>query len=312
METGRRSVLLGSLAAAALAEMAQAMPDPARFKGKPPPPLRGEIKKAYVDSTWGQMHYRYVRPEHGGRRTPVVFFHPNPFSGLYFNYTLEELGRDRVAIAFDTPGYGESARPPEPQTMEALAQSFALALEKMGYGRGRGQVDVSGFHTGAYVASELAASRPDLVRRVVLSGVPFWEGELRETKRRLLLVDEPLTDDGAFIRKEWESWAVHRNKLLPIERGLELFTQAVIPGQHIWWAYYAVVNYNARPRFAQIRQPVLLVIPGGGALDPTTRAVYPLLKKGRMLVAPDLPHQIFDLAVDFVGATYRDFLDGPA
>lgn len=307
----RRSFLAGSAAAAILAEAAwaAAAPQPkAQLRGSPPPPLRGLVRKAYADSIWGQIHYRYVKPS-STSRTPVVFFHPNPFSSVYFTYTLEELGRDRMAIAFDTPGYGESTRPPKPQPMERLAESFAVALENMGFGRGRGQVDASGFHTGAYIASELAAARPDLVRRVVVSGVPFWEGELRETKRKQLLVDEPLTEDGAFVQKEWRIWAAGRNKLLPIERGHELFCEAVIPGQQIWWAYYAVVNYDARLRFAAINQPMLLINPSGEALAQTTRLVLPLLRNGRILERPELPHQIYDLAVDEVGKMYREFLD---
>jgi pimeloyl-ACP methyl ester carboxylesterase len=305
----RRQILLAS-AATALAGSTAAKIDPAEFKGSSPPPLRGTLRKGYVDSTWGQMHYRIVTPPRTSAHHPIVFFHPNPFSAAYFNYTLEELGRDRVAIAFDSPGYGESARPPEPQRMEPLTASFALALENLGFGRhGKGQVDVSGFHTGAYIASELAAQRPDLVRRVVLSGVPFWEGELRESKRRDLLVDKPLTEDGAFVKLEWETWAERRDKLIPIERGLELVTQAIIPGEQIWWAYYSVVNYDARPRFEAIRQPVLLVIPSGEALAVTTRAVAPLLQHGQVLELPQLPHQIFDLAVGAVGVIYREFLD---
>jgi pimeloyl-ACP methyl ester carboxylesterase len=308
----RREFVAGSVSTAIMAEAAWAAAAPqaqGKYRGSPPPLLRGTVKKAYVDSTWGQMHYRYASPTGRAKRTPVVFFHPNPFSGVYFVYTLEELGRDRMAIAFDTPGYGESARPPSPQPMERLAESFAVALENMGYGRGRGKVDVSGFHTGAYIASELAAQRPDLVRRVVLSGVPFWENELRESKRRELLVDEPLTEDGAFVMKEWKIWAAGRNKMLPLTRGHEFFLEAVVPGQHIWWAYHAVVNYDARPRYGLIEQPVLLVNPSGEELAATTRLVQPLLKNCRVVEAPELPHQIYDLAVDAVGEIYREFLD---
>ena len=39
--------------------------------------------------------------------------------------------------------------------MEAWAEAFGKALDNMGYGKGKkGQVDVSGFHTGGYVAQD--------------------------------------------------------------------------------------------------------------------------------------------------------------
>jgi pimeloyl-ACP methyl ester carboxylesterase len=75
----------------------------------PPPARRGLVRKGYVDGPWGQVHYHVVKPARDAGRTAVVFFHPNPFSAIYFDYTLEALGTDRVAIAFDTPGYGQSA-----------------------------------------------------------------------------------------------------------------------------------------------------------------------------------------------------------
>lgn len=310
----RRSFTVGAVAAALMAEAAWAAgvaPESyQRFQGSAPPAPRGTVRKAYVEATWGQMHYWYAGPARATRRPPVVFFHPNPFSGTYFKYTLEEIGRDRLAIAFDTPGYGESASPPEPQAMAPLMASFATALENLGFGRRRGKVDIAGFHTGASMAAELAAARPDLVRRVVLGGVPFWEDEKREAMRAELLVDAPLTEDGAFVMKQWRMWAASRPKLLPLERGHELFCEAVRPGQRMWWAYYSIVNYDMRPRLADIRQPVLLVNPSGESMAVTTRKVLPLLRDGRILELPHLPHQIYDLAVDAVGQIYRDFLDG--
>lgn len=311
MDLSRRSLILSAVVGASLAVAEGGW---AADGGGPYglPKYQGLVRGAYVDSVWGQIHYKYVAPTRATGKTPIVFFHPNPFSGDYFKYSLEELGRDRLAIAFDTPGYGASAPPPSPPTMEALVGAFAKALETMGYGRGdKGKVDVTGFHTGAYIASELAAARPDLVRRVVLSGVPFWQGKELEDKVKELLVDEPLTEDGAFAMKEWKIWAAGRNKLLPLQRGHELFTQSVIPGQNIWWAYHAVVKYDARPRFAQISQPVLLINPKGESLAVTTRAVLPLLRNGRIVELPDVPHQMYDLAVADVGRTYRAFLDAP-
>ncbi|MCB2107461.1 MAG: alpha/beta hydrolase [Rhodobacteraceae bacterium] len=312
MDLNRR-MLLGASVGQAIAAKAWAAEPAVKpgSNGSSPPPLKGLIRKGYANSSIGQMHYHYVEPPQDTGKTPIVFFHPNPFSGIYFSYTLEELGKDRKAIAFDSPGYGESARPSKPATMEEVAAYMAEALEDMGYGNGN-KVDVSGFHTGAYIAPELAAARPDMVRRVVLSGVPFWEGELREEKRRDLLNEIILTEDGATVMHEWERWVAHRNPLIPLDRAYDLFVKSVTSGKYEWWAYYGVVNYDARPRFQQIEAPVLLLNPSGEALAATTRLVLPLLKNGKLIERPDLPHQIYDIAVPQMAEIYREFLDGPA
>lgn len=313
MQVDRRALILASFAQAiGVGTEAAGQTGAPGSAGTPPPKSKGLIRKAYARSSIGQMHYRFVNPPTDTGKTPVVFFHPNPFSGVYFDPTLEELGSDRKTIAFDSPGYGESARPAKPATMEEVAKYMAEALEDMGYGKNGRKVDVSGFHTGAYIAPELAAARPDLVRRVVLSGVPFWEGDLRESKRKELLVDHPVTEDGASVMNEWNRWVAHRNKMLPLDRAYAIFASAIVPGPYIWWAYDGVINYNARPRFPLVQAPVLLINPSGEALAVTTRLAAPLFKYGKLMEVPELPHQIFDLAVPQVGRMYRDFLDAPA
>ena len=58
--------------------------------------------------------------------------------------------------------------------MSGLAGAAADTLEALGYGAdGEGAVDVIGYHTGTFIAAELAIVRPDLVRRLVLPGIPF-------------------------------------------------------------------------------------------------------------------------------------------
>lgn len=275
----------------------------------PPPPLKGLVRKGYATTPLGQIHYRIVTPAKDTGKTPVVFFHPNPFSSLYFVYMLEEMGRDRVAIAFDTPGYGESDKPRAPQSMEELTAAMAAALENIGYGdKGKGKVDVSGYHTGAYVATELTAMRPDLVRRAVLVGVPFWEGEELAKQRARLLVNKPLTEEPEHILKEWKEWVTNRNPNIPLQRAYDVFVESLRSGSDIWWAYNAVLNYDARARYQSITQPVLLLNTAGG-LAPFTRNILPLLKKGKLIEAPELTNGIWDVGSDVLGRYFRDYLD---
>lgn len=308
----RRTTLGVAAALGALAVKSAAAQEKAGSASHAPPALKGLVRKGYASTPIGQIHYRMVTPAKDTGKPAIVFFHPNPFSSLYFVHMLEEMGQDRVAIAFDTPGYGESDKPKSPLSMEQLTKGLAAALESLGYGeKGKGKVDVSGYHTGAYVATEITAARPDLVRRAVLVGVPFWEGEELEKQRKRLLVDKPLTEEPEHVLKEWKEWVTNRNPNIPLQRAYDVFVESLRSGSDIWWAYNAVLNYDARARFQIITQPVLLLNTAGG-LAQFTRNILPLLKKGKIIEVPELTNGIWDVGADVLGRYMRDYLDKPA
>ena len=74
------------------------------------------VKRAYVDGRYGQMHYRIAVPPQADttEHPPIIFFHQSPSSGRPFEGLVSEMGRDRIAMAVDTPGFGDSDAPPSP------------------------------------------------------------------------------------------------------------------------------------------------------------------------------------------------------
>jgi pimeloyl-ACP methyl ester carboxylesterase len=76
-------------------------------------------------------------------------------------------------VAFDLPGFGASPPPPEAWGAADYAACVAAALEEA-VGEGRGEAfTVVGHSFGGRVAVCLAERRPDLVRGLVLTGVPL-------------------------------------------------------------------------------------------------------------------------------------------
>jgi pimeloyl-ACP methyl ester carboxylesterase len=293
------------------ASLAQAPRDPGSAAAAPGE-LKGLVRKGYVDSIWGQVHYRIVAPP-APTKAPIVFLPPNPSTSLYFAYMMEDLGTDRDALAFDLPGYGGSDRPPMPPTMAQYATSIATALEALGYGtEGKGKIDISGYHTGAYVAIELLATRPDLVGRGVLLGVPFWQGE-KLARQRKRLVDERPPGDGVYedarhVEETWQASVVHRNPFLPLRRANDLFIERLRVGGEEWWAYAADVNYDAPGALARITQPVL-VLNTHGDLHAETAAAGALIKRATVVDVPELTNAIFDVGHRLLSARMRDYLD---
>ena len=65
------------------------------------------IKKGYVEIPEGQVHLRRVE----GIGPPIVLLHRTPASSVSFEAMLARFDGRRAAIAFDTPGFGQSFRP---------------------------------------------------------------------------------------------------------------------------------------------------------------------------------------------------------
>lgn len=72
------------------------------------------------------------------------------------------------AIAVDPPGFGSTAEPPAPWGAADYAAAVAPALEEIGQ-----PVVLVGHSFGGRVAVHLAAARPELVKALVLTGVPL-------------------------------------------------------------------------------------------------------------------------------------------
>ncbi len=129
-------------------------------------------RRAYFDCKFGQLHVRTAFPTTGGFDEQVTLFclHPAEASSRLFIRLLPELADVRSVYAPDLPGYGESDPSPTRSTAEAAAAISDLADDL----RLR-QIDLLGAQHGAGVAVELAAARPELVRRLVLAGAPATE-----------------------------------------------------------------------------------------------------------------------------------------
>jgi pimeloyl-ACP methyl ester carboxylesterase len=127
-------------------------------------------RRAYFDCRFGQLHVRTAFPMTGGFDEQVTLFclHPEQSSSRFFARFLSEIADVRSVYAPDLPGFGESDPSPAGTVADAAGAVSDLASDL----RLR-QIDLLGVRNGAGVALELAAARPELVRRLVLVGVPI-------------------------------------------------------------------------------------------------------------------------------------------
>jgi pimeloyl-ACP methyl ester carboxylesterase len=135
-------------------------------------PVTVRTRRAYFDCKFGQLHVRTAFPTTGGFDELVTLFclHASADSSRHFARFLSEMADVRSVYAPDLPGCGESDASPESSVAEA-----ASAVSDLADGLRLRQIDALGVQLGARVAMELAVARPELVRRLVLVGVPTTE-----------------------------------------------------------------------------------------------------------------------------------------
>ena len=110
----------------------------------------------------------------------IVFIHGTRLTRAMWRPQFAALEDEFRVIAVDLPGHGSSAG--EHFSLASAAASVVTAIEAEG---GRPAVLV-GLSLGGYVAMELAATRPELVRGLVLSGATAEPVGLRSAPYRAL------------------------------------------------------------------------------------------------------------------------------
>ena len=100
-------------------------------------------RRTYIQGDYGQVHLWFAEPE-TPTAVPIMCFHASPLSGRVFEFFLDEMGEDRLALAPDTPGYGQSDPPPQPIDIPGYGTAMANLLEALGIK----QVDLIGYADG--------------------------------------------------------------------------------------------------------------------------------------------------------------------
>ena len=270
-----------------------------------PQPAVVHVRRSYAESRFGQIHLSTAYPSGGGfdERTPVVCLHHSGGSGRLFGPVLRELGNDRSVYAPDLPGHGSSDAANSRATVADLAAAIGDFIDSL---RLRG-VDLAGYQLDALIAAELAIARPQLVRRVLLWGVPSYSAQ----DRAALLQNVPSPgsrEDGSDVSEEWRRILERRGPSAPIGALTDELGDRMRAGTSGARAFAATVEYPVSERLPLVKQSALVLRLKDEFWEHSGRA-RASLPNGSMLDLPDYGQGFLSAAPQRFTAVAREFFD---
>lgn len=259
------------------------------------------IRKAYVDGPYGQIHARLTAPVPG--TTPLVCLHATAYSSQSFLPLMAAMAGRRQVIAIDAPGYGESDAPAAPIDMADYAQATLAGVSQLV----EGAYALLGYHTGAYVATEMAIARPDRVARLVLIGVPYFQALDFAFWKAKLAARHELGENLDQFAERWGYFVTNRHASVTLERGFANFVDELKAWPQGWWAHEAMFAYDSDARLPQVECPALILNPEGH-LAPASRAAGALMPHATVQEMPALSGPVLEAAPEALAAAIEGWL----
>jgi len=267
------------------------------------------LRKRYVDGRFGQVHLRVAEPERPTAR-PIVCLHQSPLSSRTYETFMREMAQDRIVVAIDTPGYGESDPPPKPvATIAEYAAGHGEVIDALGFGA----VDMVGTHTGTRMAVELAIQRPKQVQHLVFVGCSAYTPAEREKQRAWNEDSFKTTENskGEHLQVTWNNWAQFRWPGVTDAMIDRYISDCLRDRARATWALAAVFAHDLMQRLPLVEQPTLVFNVQDDIYEATKRAGA-LLKRGRIVDMSPAGLWLLEVKTREVAAMVREFLAQPA
>lgn len=209
------------------------------------------MKKAYVDTSRGQIHYRHWASP---GKPALVLLHQTASSSAMYELIATRLADKYSLYALDTPGFGQSFRPASPPSIATYAESLLEAIGALGLA----QFHLFGHHTGSAIACEIAVQAPERVQSLMLCGPPHYGSREHRAEREARIVKPFVIDrNGELLQQVWQRVggdAPGRTLTLALREAVD----TLHAGEHWPLAYHAVFAYPFEASLARVSCPLLL------------------------------------------------------
>lgn len=263
------------------------------------------VATKYINAAGIKFSYRKLGPDSG---TPLVFL--QHFTGnmdAWDPAVINAFAKTRPVIVFNNRGVGatdgEVADNIEQMTSDAY--TFIQAL-------GHKQVDLLGFSMGGFVAQQLAAKCPDLIRKVILAGTTHQGGGndlMKVLGEAFSRENAPDPRDYLFFSQSEagkKAGAEFLSRVYARSEGRDPESGKAIADAH----GKALIVFTSTPdadfkTLKSITQPVLVVTGSNDTMLPTEGSItmYKHLKNAQLVLYPDSNHgSIFQHHDSFVNS----------
>lgn len=262
-----------------------------------------KVHRGYATVSFGQVHYRYAGT---GGGPVLVLLHQTPSTSAMYEDLMRALAGDFRLLAPDTPGMGLSDPVEGRMTIDALANGIVEFLDGLGIGR----CCVFGHHTGAAIATQLAADRPERVDALALSGPTLIDATLRE-KLPEVSATLPTDGDGGHLVQRWRR-ILRMDRDVPLHIAQRETLNAIAMGDRYSAAYEAVMAHDVDRALTAVTCPVLVFAGTRDVLYPQLDAAHALLADGSKREIADAGSLVCETHCHEVAALLRDFFPAEA
>ena len=214
------------------------------------------IKKAYVDTKQGQIHYRF---SDNSKNLPVlIMIHQTTSTSIMFEPVMARLEKYYHMIAPDFPGYGTSFQPDEVPDISYYADALLEALDNLGVGK----FHVFGHHTGGGIALDMAVRFPERILTLGIVGPIYATAEERvelkkiTTEKARELVPKR---DGSHLLFGWKMLETYGAHQLPIEFHHQEAMDHLTAWKACNQAYNAIVAQDFSGLFDRVKTPLFIM-----------------------------------------------------
>ena len=264
------------------------------------------IKKSYTTWKHGQLHCRGVFPSNPSK-PPVVCLHMSPKSGRSYHEILPYLSnKERVVIAPDYPGHGESSLPPpDPHvTIEDFSEAIWCVIDDL---VGEAPLHLIGHHTGSMVSVEMTKQKTDRVLSLINIAAPlFTDEELAEFCNMFKPI--PIDEEGNRFRIMWERIMFHRGPGMTLQMCADSMAENLRAGDDYEWGHEAAFAYAKEyiSYLSKIEQPVFVMNVNDDTYEHTKR-IDPILNNGERIDYPQWGHGFLSAYPDKVAHEINKF-----
>lgn len=203
------------------------------------------MRRGFVDTPDGQIHYRIV-----GEGDYLLLLHQSPRSSNEYMDMIPALSQNYRVVAMDTLGYGDSDPQPRPYLVEDFGRTVIMLLDELGIEK----THIAGHHTGAMTAIQVAATHPERVNKLVLSGA----FDLNDDARQWLL-ERPqwhVDENGDYLMEMFQ-WGMTQcgNPRIAHRRVMDLLKA----GENSEWGHFAVASFQIQKYCSMVQSPTRLI-----------------------------------------------------